>query len=58
MRSFLLAIMLFCPLTALADAPPDTFASGTVALLDREPPQMNKAVAERIVAISALLLNE
>jgi hypothetical protein len=50
--------MLFCPLTALADAPPDTFASGTVALLDREPPQMNKAVAERIVAISALLLNE
>jgi hypothetical protein len=47
MRSVLIAIMLFCPLTALADGPPDTFASGAVALLDRELPQMNKAVAEK-----------
>jgi len=46
MRFALISLMLVCPLTALADGQPDTFASGTVALLDRELPQMNKAVAE------------
>jgi hypothetical protein len=46
MRFALISLMLVCPLTALANGQPDTFASGTVALLNRELPQMNKAVAE------------
>jgi hypothetical protein len=46
MRFALISLMLACPLTALAGGQSDTFASGTVALLDRELPQMNKAVAE------------
>jgi hypothetical protein len=46
-RSALISLVLLCPLTAPAKGQPDTFPSGTVALLDRELPQMNKAVAEK-----------
>lgn len=47
MRFALTALMLLCPLTALANGQSDTFPSRTVALLERELPQMNKAVAEK-----------
>jgi hypothetical protein len=47
MRFALVALMLLCPLTSLANGQSDTFASGTVALLERELPQINKAVAEK-----------
>ena len=46
MRVAFISLMLLCPLTALAQGPSDTFSSGTVAFLDRELPQMDKAVAE------------
>lgn len=47
MRFALIALILLCPLTALANGHSDTFPSGTVALIERELPQMNKAVAEK-----------
>lgn len=48
MRSALILVAFLCPLTAaLAQNQSDTFPSGSVALLDRELPQMNKAVAEK-----------
>jgi len=47
MRFALVALMLLYPLTLLANGQSDRFASGTVALLERELPQMNKAVAEK-----------
>jgi hypothetical protein len=47
MRFALLTLMLVCPLTSLANGQSNTFASGTVALLERELPQMNKAVVEK-----------
>ena len=47
MRFALVALMLLRPLTALANGQSETFPSGTVALLERELPQMNKAVSEK-----------
>jgi hypothetical protein len=46
MRTAFISLVLLCPLTALADDQPDTFPSDVVALLERELPQMNKAVTE------------
>jgi hypothetical protein len=46
MRFGLISIIVLCPLTALANGQWDTFPTGTVSLLDRELPQMSKAVAE------------
>lgn len=47
MRFALIALTLICPLTAMANGQSDSFPSGTVALLERELPRMNKAVAEK-----------
>jgi hypothetical protein len=47
MRFALIALMLLSPLTALANGQSDTFPSATVALLERELPQMNRAIAEK-----------
>ena len=47
LRSALNSLLLLWPLTTLAQDQPDTFASASVALLDRELPQMDKAVAEK-----------
>ena len=48
MRSTLILVAFLCPLTAaLAQNQSETFVSGSVALLDRELPQMNRAVAEK-----------
>lgn len=48
MRSTLILVAFLCPLmAALAQDQSETFPSGSVALLDRELPQMNKAVAEK-----------
>ena len=46
MRSAVISFVFLCSLTAVAKAQSNTFASGTVALLDREIPQMSKAIAE------------
>ncbi|VXB45307.1 conserved hypothetical protein [Massilia sp. 9I] len=40
-------LLLACPLVALADGQPDSFPAATVALLERELPQMDKAVASQ-----------
>lgn len=47
MRIAVLSLTLLCSLPASAQAQPNTFPWETVALLDRELPQMNKAVAEK-----------
>lgn len=47
MRSVLVALLLLCPAAVLADEQPTTFSAAAVALLDRELPQMNNAVADK-----------
>ena len=47
MRSAVISLLLSWPLTTLAQDLHDTFASASVALLDRELPHMDKAVAEK-----------
>lgn len=47
MRRTLISLLVFLPFTVLAAGPSDTFASDAVALLDRELPQMNRAVAAK-----------
>lgn len=56
MRFAVLSLMLLCSITAVAKAQTNTFPSEAVALLDRELPQMNRAVAEKDRAYFALAL--
>lgn len=47
MRSLLVSILLLCPTAVRADGQPATFSAAAVALLDRELPRMNSAVADK-----------